>query len=309
MLSFGVDSLRPRGPNRNGDALAIYSMTGYAAISEELPLGTLSVEIRSVNHRYLDLQFRLPDELRNFEPALREQIAPRLTRGKVECRIGLTKNPAAQITAQLNAALLQQLARLEQAVRAQLPGSAPLSASDVLRWPGMIEADMLPLDQLRDRMHALVDQAMTEFSASRAREGEKLAALLLERVDRMQQWAQKLQPKVPQLVASYQEKLLARLREVISEPEGDRLRQEVVLFASKVDVEEELNRLSTHLTEVRRILAHGGAMGKRLDFLMQELNREANTLGAKSADMDVSQGSVELKVLIEQMREQVQNIE
>jgi uncharacterized protein (TIGR00255 family) len=289
--------------------LAIYSMTGYAAVSEELPLGTLSVEIRSVNHRYLDLQFRLPDEFRTFEPALREQIATRLTRGKVECRIGLAKNPAAQLSMQLNAALLQQLVQLEHAVRAQLPGSAPLSASDVLRWPGMLEADVLPLEQLRDHTQALIERAMVDFSASRAREGEKLAALLLERVARMQQLANKMQPKIPQLVSAYQEKLLARLREATAEPEGDRLRQEVVLFASKVDVEEELNRLTTHLTEVRRILDQGGPVGKRLDFLMQELNREANTLGAKSADMDVSQGSVELKVLIEQMREQVQNIE
>jgi uncharacterized protein (TIGR00255 family) len=289
--------------------LTIYSMTGFAAVSEELPLGTLSVEIRSVNHRYLDLQFRLPDEFRTFEPALREQIATRLTRGKVECRIGLTKNPAAQLSMQLNAALLQQLVQLEHAVRAQLPGSAPLSVSDVLRWPGMLEADVLPLEQLKGHTQQLIERAMGDFSASRAREGEKLSALLLERVARMQQLAQRMQPKIPQLVSAYQEKLLARLREAIAEPEGDRLRQEVVLFASKVDVEEELNRLTTHLTEVRRILDQGGPVGKRLDFLMQELNREANTLGAKSADMDVSQGSVELKVLIEQMREQVQNIE
>jgi uncharacterized protein (TIGR00255 family) len=284
-------------------------MTGYAAVSEELPLGTLSVEIRSVNHRYLDLQFRLPDEFRTFEPALREQIATRLTRGKVECRVGLARSPAAQLSMQLNSALLQQLVQLEHAVRSQLPGSAPLSASDVLRWPGMLEADVLPLDQLRDYTRALIERAMVDFSASRAREGEKLSALLLERVARMQQLAQKLQPKIPQLVSAYQEKLLARLREAMTEPEGDRLRQEVVLFASKVDVEEELNRLTTHLTEVRRILDQGGPVGKRLDFLMQELNREANTLGAKSADMEVSQGSVELKVLVEQMREQVQNIE
>jgi uncharacterized protein (TIGR00255 family) len=309
MLSFGVDSRRSFGRNQSEESLTIYSMTGYAAVSEELPLGTLSVEIRSVNHRYLDLQFRLPDEFRTFEPALREQIATRLTRGKVECRIGLTKNPAAQLSMQLNAALLQQLVQLEHAVRAQLPGSAPLSASDVLRWPGMLEADVLPLEQLREHTQALIERALAEFTASRAREGEKLGALLLDRVARMQQLAQRLQPKIPQLVSAYQDKLLARLREAMTEPEGDRLRQEVVLFASKVDVEEELNRLTAHLTEVRRILGQGGAVGKRLDFLMQELNREANTLGAKSADMEVSQGSVELKVLIEQMREQVQNIE
>jgi uncharacterized protein (TIGR00255 family) len=289
--------------------LAIYSMTGYAAVSEELPLGTLSVEVRSVNHRYLDLQFRLPDEFRTFEPALREQIAARLTRGKVECRIGLAKNPATPLAMQLNANLLHQLVQLEHAVRAQLPSSAPLSASDVLRWPGMLESDALPLEQLKDQTQALMERALGEFSASRAREGDKLCTLLLERSERMQQLVKKVQPKIPQLVSAYHEKLASRLREALAEPDADRLRQEVVLFAAKVDVEEELNRLTTHLTEVRRILGQGGPVGKRLDFLMQELNREANTLGAKSVDMEVSQGAVELKVLIEQMREQVQNIE
>jgi uncharacterized protein (TIGR00255 family) len=284
-------------------------MTGYAAVSEDLPLGTLSAEIRSVNHRYLDLQFRLPEEFRTFEPALREQIAARLTRGKVECRIGLTRSAGTALSMQINGALLQQLVQLEHAVRTHLPGSAPMSASDVLRWPGMIESDALPLEQLKDRTQALLERALVEFGASRAREGDKLCALLLERTARMQQLVQKVQPKIPQLVTAFQERLAARLREALSEPDGDRLRQEVVLFAAKVDVEEELNRLTTHIAEVQRILAQGGPVGKRLDFLMQELNREANTLGAKSADMEVSQSAVEIKVLIEQMREQVQNIE
>jgi uncharacterized protein (TIGR00255 family) len=284
-------------------------MTGYASVSEDLPLGTLTVEVRSVNHRYLDLQFRLPDEFRTFEPALREQIAARLTRGKVECRIGLTKSAGTASSMQLNSALLQQLVQLEHAVRTHLPGSAPMSASDVLRWPGIIESDALPLEQLKDRTQSLLERALGEFAASRAREGEKLCALLLERTARMQQLVQKVQPKIPQLVSAYQERLATRLREALTEPDGDRLRQEVVLFAAKVDVEEELNRLTTHIAEVRRILHHGGPVGKRLDFLMQEFNREANTLGAKSSDMEVSQSAVEIKVLIEQMREQVQNVE
>jgi uncharacterized protein (TIGR00255 family) len=210
---------------------------------------------------------------------------------------------------QINSALLQQLVQLEHAVRTHLPGSTPMSASDVLRWPGIIESDALPLEQLKDRTQSLLERALGEFAASRAREGDKLCALLLERTARMQQLVQKVQPKIPQLVSAYQERLAARVREALAEPDGDRLRQEVVLFAAKVDVEEELNRLSTHITEVRRILTQGGPVGKRLDFLMQELNREANTLGAKSADMEVSQSAVEIKVLIEQMREQVQNIE
>ena len=284
-------------------------MTGFAALSEELTLGTLSAEIRSVNHRYLDLTFRLPDELRAFEPALREQLAARMTRGKVECRIGFQKNPAAGLSLQVNAALLDQLVALDLSIRERLPGAAPLSVNDVLRWPGMLGTDALPLEELRDRVQGLLERVLQEFSQSRAREGEKLKAVLLDRVARMEALASRIKPKIPQLVQAYQERLASRLRDAAAEMDEDRLRQELVLFSSRVDVEEELARLVTHLAEVRRILEQGGPVGKRLDFLMQELNRESNTLGSKSVDIDVSQASVELKVLIEQMREQVQNIE
>jgi uncharacterized protein (TIGR00255 family) len=291
----------------------IYSMTGYAALSDELPLGTLSAEIRSVNHRYLDIQFRLPDEFRSFEPSLRELVAARLARGKVECRLGLQSTPSSQLSLQLNTALLHQLVELDRRVRSEVPGATSLTVSDVIRWPGMVQVDAMPLDQLREQVQALMSQALEEFTAARAREGEKLKALLLERVARMEVLVQKVQPRIPLLVAAYQERVAARLRDALKEfaapLDEDRIRQELVLFASKVDVEEELSRLSAHLVETRRILTDGGAAGKRLDFLMQELNREANTLGSKSVDVDVSQASIELKVLIEQMREQVQNIE
>ncbi len=291
----------------------IYSMTGYATVSEELPLGTLSVEVRSVNHRYLDVQFRLPDELRSFEPGMRELVAARLTRGKVECRVSFQKTPSSDVSLQLNGPLLDQLVELERSVRARLPASPALTISDVVRWPGMIEAGALPLEQLREQAQALLERALEDFSAARAREGEKLKALLLERVTQMEALVEKIKPRVPQLVATYQERLTARLKDALKEAaaalDEDRLRQELVMYASKVDVEEELSRLIAHLAETRRILTRGGAAGKRLDFLMQELNREANTLGSKSVDIDVSQASVELKVLIEQMREQVQNIE
>jgi uncharacterized protein (TIGR00255 family) len=291
----------------------IYSMTGYATVSEELPLGTLSVEVRSVNHRYLDVQFRLPDELRSFEPGMRELVAARLTRGKVECRVSFQKAPSSDVSLQLNGPLLDQLVELERSVRTRLPGAPTLSVSDVVRWPGMIEADALPLEQLREQAQSLLERAVEDFSAARAREGEKLKALLVERVTQMEALVEKIKPRVPQLVATYQERLATRLKDALKEAaaalDEDRLRQELVMYASKVDVEEELSRLIAHLAETRRILTRGGAAGKRLDFLMQELNREANTLGSKSVDIDVSQASVELKVLIEQMREQVQNIE
>jgi len=284
-------------------------MTGFAALSEEMPLGILSVEIRSVNHRYLDLTFRLPDELRAFEPALRELLSARLTRGKVECRIGFQKSAASTLSLGLNDALLDQLLTLDRRVRERLPAAAPLSVSDVLRWPGLQGADALPLDELKDRTQALLERALGEFTRSRAREGDKLKNLLLERVTRMEELVARVKPKIPLLVQAYQERLSARLRDATAELDEDRIRQELLLFAAKVDVEEELSRLVTHLSETRRILEQGGAVGKRLDFLMQELNRESNTLASKSVDIDVSQASVELKVLIEQMREQVQNIE
>jgi uncharacterized protein (TIGR00255 family) len=291
----------------------IYSMTGYAALTDELPLGTLSIEIRSVNHRYLDIQFRLPDELRVLEPGMRELVAARLTRGKVECRVGLQTTVSTQVSLELNQALLRQLKALDQRVRSELPGAASLTVSDVVRWPGMVESAAMPPEHLRERAQALMSRALEEFTASRAREGEKLKAVLLERVARIEGLVQKVQPRIPLLVTAYQERLSARLKEALKDVavpvDEDRLRQELVLYASKVDVEEELSRLVTHLAETRRVLASGGAAGKRLDFLMQELNREANTLGSKSVDADVSQASVELKVLIEQMREQVQNIE
>jgi uncharacterized protein (TIGR00255 family) len=227
----------------------------------------------------------------------------------VECRVGFQKNAASQVSLQLNTGLLDQLVELDRRVRAHLPGSAPLAASDVLRWPGILEADALPLEEIKERTLGLLDRTLHEFQQSRAREGEKLKGVLLDRVTRMEELLARVKPKIPVLVAAYQERLVSRLRDAGVEVDEDRIRQELVLFSSKVDVEEELSRLATHLSETRRILANGGAAGKRLDFLMQELNRESNTLGAKSVDIDVSQASVELKVLIEQMREQVQNLE
>jgi len=284
-------------------------MTGFAALSQELPSGTLSAEIRSVNHRYLDLTFRLPDELRAFEPALREQLSARLTRGKVECRIGFQKSAGGAFTPELNTGLLHQLSGLDLQVRELLPGAAPLSVNDVLRWPGMLATDTLSQDELREQTLALVTRVLDEFGASRAREGDKLRDMLIERVTLMEGLGALVRPKIPMLVQAYRERLAARLRDAAAELDEDRVRQELVLFSAKVDVEEELSRLVTHLGEVRRILKNGGAVGKRLDFLMQELNRESNTLASKSVDIDVSQAAVELKVLIEQMREQVQNIE
>lgn len=287
----------------------IYSMTGYAVATRELPQGTLTAEIRAVNHRYLDIQFRLPEELRAVEPALRELLSARLNRGKVECRVSFAASVAAQLAPELNEALLRQLAALNQKVRTVLPEAGSLRAADVLRWPGMLGADTVPAEALRDACRTLVAAALDEFAAARAREGAKLRDAILERAADIEKRAGEVAPRLPGAIAAFEERLNTRLKEALGNADDERIRQEVVLFASKIDVDEELTRLSTHIAELRRILAKGGAAGKRLDFLMQEMNREANTLGSKAADIEITQAAMDLKLLIEQMREQIQNIE
>jgi len=286
----------------------IYSMTGYAVAARELESAVLNLELRSVNHRYLDIQFRLPDELRAIEPSLREMLSARLNRGKVECRISYTPVPGRK-RAELDSAVLEQVIALEERVRAVLPEARPLSASDVLRWPGILGSDTLDVDELRALCRSLLEEVLGEFTVSRGREGEKLKAMLLERATTIEACIAEVAPRMPQVIAGFQEKLATRLKEALSNADDERVRQEVALFANKIDVDEELTRLATHISELRRILDTGGAVGKRLDFLMQELNREANTLGSKAADITITQVSMELKLLIEQMREQIQNIE
>ena len=287
----------------------IYSMTGYAVAAAELAFGALNVELRSVNHRYLDIQFRIPDELRPLEAGLRERASARINRGKVEVRIAIAKSAASQSNLQLDDSLLSQLTLLNARVKSVLVESQSLSVADVLRWPGMLGNDNLVPDELQEACGQLLDRALDDLTASRAREGEKLKNLLLERIASMEALVDKLAPRMPQLVSNYREKLTMRLKDAMVSLDDERLKQELVLFASKVDVDEELSRLSAHFGEIRRILDKGGPAGKRLDFLMQELNREANTLGSKSVDMEFTQTSMDLKVLIEQMREQIQNIE
>ena len=287
----------------------IYSMTGFAVATRELAAAALNVELRSVNHRYLDLQFRLPEELRPLEPGLRELIVARLQRGKIECRIGLNPLPNAQKSFELNPDGLKQLRALSEKLRAAWPSVPGLTASDILRWPGMLGADTVSLDEIRAVCHEALQSVLEEFTASRAREGENLKALLLERVATMEERIATVAPRMPQVLAAFQEKLTARLREAMAASDDERIRQEITLFANRIDVDEELSRLVTHFSEIRRILAAGGAVGKRLDFLMQELNREANTLGSKSVDVEITRVSLDLKLLIEQMREQIQNIE
>ncbi len=284
-------------------------MTGYAVQVRDLGRVALHLELRSVNSRYLDLAFRINDDLRQAEPALREAITAKLRRGKVECRFNLQAKDSAPRDLAINDMLLGQLKTAQAAVLAQLPQAAALSVGEVLRWPGMLADDSPAFDALQPEIASLVAAALDELVATRGREGERLAEMIRSRIQRMRELVASVQPRVPALVAEYQEKLATRLRDAAATLDDDRIRLEVGLFAQRVDVAEELSRLSTHLDEVERILKVGGAAGKRLDFLMQELNREANTLGSKAMAADMTAIAVELKLAIEQMREQVQNIE
>jgi len=284
-------------------------MTGFAAAAHESAQGSLGVELKTVNHRYLEFQTRIPEELRALEPAMREAVAAKLTRGKVDCRVTYTPVagaarsvvPDERAMGALHAASLQVLSRF--------PGARALSVSEVLHWPGVLADESLSADKLKGEVLGLLERAIDELDASRMREGAKLESVLRERLERMSARVKEAQPLLPGAVKAFQEKLAAKIAEAGAAPSDERVHQEIVLYCARIDVDEELERLTTHIAEFRRVLDRGGACGKRLDFLCQELNREANTLGSKSVANEMTRISVELKVLIEQMREQVQNIE
>lgn len=287
----------------------ILSMTGYAVATRELAGGLLSVELRSVNHRYLDLSLRLPEELRLIENQLREKLAGKVSRGKLECRVGFSARADTQPKLQLNDALLRQIIALGADAKLIAPQAGDLKLGELLRWPGVLVTDSVTPEAMQQTAMELLEIALADFSATRGREGEKLATSLTERLTTMDAIVKEVQPRLPQIVASYEEKIKQRLIDALGSLDDDRVKQEVAFFAQRIDVAEELTRLIAHFSEVRRILKTGGAVGKRLDFLMQELHREANTLGSKSVSLETTQASMNLKVLIEQMREQVQNIE
>ncbi|MGE5492515.1 MAG: YicC/YloC family endoribonuclease [Actinomycetota bacterium] len=287
----------------------IYSMTGYAAKTRDFERGTLHLELKSVNSRYLDFHFRIGEELRALEMPLRELLAGRLSRGKVECRLSYNAAAARADQLVINHELLTSLQSLDAQVRSQMPHANPLSVNEVLRWPGIFGEQAVDFAALTAAVLEMAREALTEFTATRGREGDKLGAMILERVARMREIVKAVAPRIPEAQALFTEKLKQRLMEAINSVSDDRVLQEVAVFATRIDVAEELSRLTAHLDEVERVIKHGGSCGKRLDFLMQELNREANTLGSKSAVTEVSQASMEMKLLIEQMREQIQNLE
>ena len=287
----------------------IYSMTGFASLEREINNGVLVIELRSVNHRYLELHLKLDEHLRSFEPLVREMISAKLGRGKVECRMSFVRQSEAAQSLNLDDAVLNQLLEVSKVLKTKFPESQPLSVSEILHWPGVVQNQELASDQFAEVVKDCLQQILQDMSDSRAREGAKMKALILERLAEIESLVAKVKPLLPQQVKEYQSRLTAKLQDALNSVDEERVRQELVLFAQRIDVDEELTRLTAHVAEVKRILDDNKLAGKRLDFLMQELNREANTLGSKSVSVETSQASMSLKVLIEQMREQIQNIE
>lgn len=287
----------------------IHSMTAFARREGETPWGVLTWELRTVNHRYLEISPRLPEDLRVLETAARERINNLLQRGKVDCQLRLQTVSRQSGDFALDHELIGRLTAAAAEVDAQLQRPAPLSALEVLRWPGVIQSSQPDHEQLAAAALQILDEALAELQATRAREGAKLKDMILQRCDAIAEQAALAAQRLPEVRTRLREKLLARLAEVKGELDPMRVEQEMVLLSQRLDVEEELDRLGAHLAEVRRIMNKPGPAGRRLDFLMQELHREANTLGSKSGDVETTRASMEMKVLIEQMREQVQNIE
>ena len=283
------------------------SMTGFASHERNTDNGVIQVELRSVNQRYLELHFKLADAFRTQESQAREMLKAKLGRGKVECRINLAKATAEE-GLELNHSVLQHIAASVKTASEYFPETQAVNMLDVIQMPGVVTAQVLDADVLAQDFVGVLEVAIEALIEARVREGEKLSAMILERLTEVEALVLTVKPMLPNMVKAYQEKLLAKLEEVKLSNDQERLHQEMVLYAQRVDVDEELSRLESHVHEVKRILAAGGMVGKKLDFLMQEMNREANTLGSKSVAIETTQIAMQLKVLIEQMREQIQNI-
>ena len=298
---------------------SVASMTGYFAADGKTPAGTVAVECRSVNSRFLDFTLRLDDGLRFAEPAIRERLQKRLSRGKVEVRMTLSADESA-LPAQVNEGALKRLLELQTAVQRLSPDAAPLSVAEVLEMPGIAHSVAADKEELLAAILEILDKTLDGFIAARQREGAALALVINGYMDKMTEVVCDVRAAIPKIIAQLQEKLTGRLEDALAqaltekgtltkEEVTDRIRQEVTLYAMRMDVDEEMNRLTTHIAEVRRLLAAGGAVGRKLDFMAQEMNREANTLGSKAAAIEMTQASLSLKITIDQMREQIQNLE
>lgn len=292
------------------------SMTGFSRLEAELTdkdnrnWGAFAWEIRSVNHRYLDTNFRLPEHLRELEPQLRERLRKALARGKLDIALHLhIDNSDSEASLHINTPLVAQITSALEQIEYQLPNAAAINALDILKWPGVTQTQSLDREQLLGQTLQQFDAVIAQLIENRAREGAELAAHIEQRLVAIAEHVKNVREVMPSIIQAQRDKLSTRVAELNIELERDRLEQEIVLLVQKADVDEELDRLDTHIIEVRRTLKQSGSIGRRLDFLMQELNREANTLSSKSIVSETTLAAVELKVLIEQMREQIQNIE
>ena len=287
----------------------IRSMTAFSRQQGSTENGLLVWELRSVNHRFSEVSLRLPEDLRFLEGKIREQIGKRVKRGKIDANLRFQSAVVDEQPLEIDAELTKKLANATREVDQLLYNAAPVNALEVLKWPGVLKAREPDTEKLGADTLALLDEALTELLETRAREGEKLKVIIVSRCDAIEVQVARVAERLPEILQAMRQRLEDRLQEIKGELDPARVEQEIVLLANKADVDEELDRLKTHITEVRRVLEQDEPVGRRLDFLMQELNREANTLGSKSVHTDTTGASVELKVLIEQMREQIQNIE
>lgn len=285
------------------------SMTAFTRQQTEQEWGSLTWEIRSVNHRYLETSVRLPEIFRGLENAIRESVRKKLTRGKVECQLRFHSDESATGDISINRELVAQLINANMEIQKLQDAKSAVGSMDILRWPGVIAENQPDADSLEQEALTLFAEALEDLITTREREGAELEGFLQQRIDSIREIVIELREKMPAILAGQRQTLLDKLEDLKADLEPTRLEQEVALLAQKADVDEELDRLDSHLKEVERVLKASGQKGRRLDFLMQELNREANTLSSKSIVVDTTLGAVELKVLIEQMREQIQNIE
>lgn len=287
----------------------VYSMTAFSRQQLEHEWGSLTWEIRSVNHRYLEPSIRLPENFRSLENPIRKQLRDKLYRGKIECLLRFRTVEANQIDWHLNLDLISQLTKANLEINSNIGGDYKLSSLDILKWPGVISDQSIDEEIFNKEAMGLFEKALDDLMVVREREGASLRDAILKRIASIQRIIDSIQAKMPSIILKQKENLLNKLEDIKAEFEPTRLEQEITLLAQKADVDEELDRLNSHLQEAKRVLDSGGQIGRRLDFLMQELNREANTLSSKSIVVETTQSAVELKVLIEQMREQIQNIE
>ncbi|CDH46087.1 MAG: YicC family protein [Candidatus Competibacteraceae bacterium] len=285
------------------------SMTAFARQEQSSAWGTITWELRSVNHRYLETALRLPEALRGLETLVRERIGAALSRGKVEATLKLQAASAAPSAIALNLPVVERLLEVAAELEHMIGPGTGLRLIDVLRWPGALNEAEPNLDDIRAAVLSGLDAALAELIATREREGQRTAELLQQRCEAIRVQVTRVRTRRPEVLSRWRDRLLSRLADISTDSDPGRLEQELVLIAQRLDVDEELDRLDTHLDEIQAVFARPEPVGRRLDFLMQELNREANTLSSKSADTDTTRAAVELKVLIEQMREQIQNIE